>query len=278
MFAFPLLVLALGAPTPSSPLAGCLAVAIGDTGWQYECGAVHLAVVNDRPDHSPVGSRAFLTGMADGVGDPSPHRETRALGGQPVQVERSAGKHLVIFAAIVDGPQGMRYLACRQADGERWCDAVLERLVAVGWLSGAVPGAIRQAPAALGVRGRPVTVPAGCQGEVLPNGGRVLCNGSEFALWVTAADEAAADTLMTRFAQLANSPAAPGSPAASRQVPCRIAGAPSTCTQLVREMGGGPVEVVWGKSSQNGSPLVVSCVANGRRLGDSPCALVFADP
>ncbi len=272
-----LLALALAAPPrPPSALDRCAAIPT-ELGFQYECADL-VARMDDSPEKGDAAAKTVagrLRGVEALVGPGAETRtEKRLLGAGEVEVHvtEAPGKPAV-FLAPLSFEAGTRILSCHGPT--KRCAAVLSGLAALPWRSG-VParGAVRKETGPLAIGGRAVPVPKGCEGVVEPRGGRIVCGKTAWVLWVAGDEGPARQLLASNLEQMRNILVRPGWTRSERELPCRLAGTETTCTELRSESGQGVLLVLMAAAPVGGAYAYASCMMQGKTAG-SPCTLVL---
>lgn len=275
-----LLVLALAAsPKAPSPLAKCEATPLDD-GWQYDCGDV-VALVQDR---SEVGERArkSLDAMVQAapatVGEGAKTRSEKGeLLGRDVElfITEAPGNPDAKYHAAMSYEAGTRFLLCH--GGSDRCVRVIAALAAAPWRGANVPGSIRKDAPPFAIAGRAVKVPAGCERKVQPNGGGVVCAKTNWVVWVAVDEASAPRVVASNGDNMRKTLDRPGWKRKETEVPCRLAGARTTCTRLLAESGKDALVVQWALAPAGDGHVFASCMGLGTKPG-SACALVFDAP
>ncbi len=283
MLANIVLLASLAAPPSSSPLTGCSALPLEDSGWMYDCGERGRATIWDKR-MAPTLLDSVLHASA-GIPGSTASEERRTLAGKKVVVLLQASPEARQLATSLERTEGTRILKCfAPADGA-WCDGVLVLLAGLPWRGGPVAGSSRAPPRGLTLRGKPVPLPEWCQGKVvLEGGGHVSCrklehNWPRFALWLPCQDEAHArgmianwQAVIDRQLRVIEEEGAPFSAAA--EVPCRLAGKPTTCVRR----SNAAIVVMWGISAEGEDVVAGACLGDVEDMAEPPCAILFASP
>ncbi len=258
------------------PLDGCDATPI-ENGWQYDCPDVR-ARLEDRAESGDAVVK-YVAGMVQAapavVGKGAQTRsEKRTLRGAPTEVivTEAPGQPAAVFLAPLGFEKGTRVLMCY---GENLrCAGVLGALSIAAWRGGPAAGTLRKKPAPLAIAGRAVKAPAGCESTTQPRGGRVVCSKTDWVGWV-AMEEEQARRMRTDFGgNMRKVLDQPGWTNAQSEVPCRLAGAETTCARIDAKSSSGALVVVWAVAPAGEDWVFANCMMKGSKPG-SPCSLVL---
>jgi hypothetical protein len=268
-----------------APLAGCSATHAGDA-WVYDCNGIGASSA-DQSDRLEAGP--FLDGMKAGkrvvLGDAGRfERERSVVGGHGAEIlSVFAGQVRVAVTAFVALPEGTRIVECVGSPSDR-CGRVMDALVRCPWRTSA-PGAVIVADVDLRLAGRSPTVPSGCTGRPGTSGGSITCpgpGGGFSAIWAEALDETSATRAVEEFRKQMAQWMPPS--IAPERVPCRIAGADTSCERFVATVPNEPGNAAAGThrfvamlgwATIAGRPTIAVCTGKGSDPVPPPCASVF---
>lgn len=258
---------------PRPPLDGCDATPV-EHGWRYECVDLR-ATIQDRPDAAETEIAGMLQAASIAAGDGArTRREKRVLDGSEVEVlvTEAPGNPRALFIVALHPDAGTRIVTCSGED--RRCASVLGVLAEARRTGGKARGSIRKDPAPLAIGGRPVRVPNGCESAPQPGGSQVVCANTDWVGWSSSSMPAAWHMRDDFGVHMRKTLARPGWKTTESKVPCRLAGAKTTCRRLLSESGSDAVLVLWAVAPLGEEYAFASCMMRGAKVG-APCSLVF---
>jgi hypothetical protein len=280
LMVLPPVALLIASALAATPFDACTA-ARSHGGWTYFCDGIKV-VVQDSEGRVLVETDALETTMRlySDVGRGAPRaRERWRLAGTDTEVQKVeiSERRSVVYGTAISKREGVRVVICTAQSDPGRCRPMIVELAERAWRSGPEAGANVEPSAPLRLAGRPVIIPEGCQGEVVPSGGHVRCAPSGSAWWFVAVDEAsgrvALDGMNTKLIDMyrrANASVARAS------IPCRLAGVETTC-ERTRVQPGDPagVTVLSGGAAVGNEKTFAICIAPGATGAAMPCALVL---
>lgn len=249
-------------------------------GWAYDCPGTRLSI----EDHDGTVSPAYLDGVEASavalVGEgATTTRSRRKMAGLDAEVREFANPSAERFAAfvVVAHPSGTRLLRCHMEPLNR-CLAILESLARLSeWRGGPVSGAVRGATPKLAIAGHEVAAPEGCEVDVLPRGGRIVCRRGGVAFWASTDRPEVAVQMKQKLDR--DLPAlAPSERVTRDELQCHLGGVATTCTRLTVEKKNDRAVYLWATADVRGDTLVAFCSESTVDAIAGPCSLLFQVP